>query len=74
MGQHTFIANLPAAIHGTSDHFDFAKRGARYRAEAQYGVTRRFELRALVELVLWTCARIEPCAESWLRLGVVRAS
>ena len=71
---NTFIANLKTAIHGTYHHFDFNKYRARYLAEAQYRVNRRFELSSLVDRLLWTCARTEPCSESWLRLGVVRAS
>ena len=71
---NTFIANLKTAIGGTYHHFDFKKYGARYLAEAQYRVNRRFELRALVAQLLWTCARTAPCSEDWLRLGIVRAS
>lgn len=71
---NTFIANLKTAIRGTYHHFDFKKYAARYLAEAQYRVNRRFELRTLVDRLLWTCARTEPCPESWLRLGVVRSS
>jgi hypothetical protein len=71
---NTFIANLKTAIHGTSHHFNFNKYGARYLAQAQYRVNRRFELRSLVDRLLWTCARTEPSSESWLRLGVVRPS
>jgi transposase-like protein len=71
---NTFIANLKTPIRGTYHHFDFKKYAARYLAEAQYRVNRRFELRSLVDRLLWTCARTEPCPESWLRLGVVRPS
>ena len=71
---NTFIANLKTAIGGTYHHFDYKKYGARYLAEAQYRVNRRFELRSLVDRTLWTCARTAPCSEDWLRLGVVRAS
>jgi transposase-like protein len=71
---NTFIANLKTAIRGTYHHFDFEKYAARYLAEAQYRVNRRFELRSLVDRLLRTCARTEPCSESWLRLGVVRTS
>ena len=71
---NTFIANLKTAIRGTYHHVDFEKYAARYLAEAQYRVNRRFELRSLVERLLWTCARTAPCSESWLRLRVVRAS
>ena len=46
----------------------------RHLAEAQYRVNRRFELRSLVDRLLLTCARTDPCSESWLRLGAVRAS
>lgn len=71
---NTFISNLKTAIRGTYHHFDFEKYGPRYLAEAQYRVNRRFELRSLVDRLLRTCARTEPCSESWLRRGVVRAS
>ena len=71
---NTFIANLKTAIGGTYHHFDFKKYGARYLAEAQYRVNRRFELRSLVDRLLWTCARTAPCSEDWLPLGVVGAS
>ena len=71
---NTFIANLKTAIRGTYHHFDFEKYAARYLDEAQYRVNRRFELRSLVERLLWTSARTEPCPESWLRLGLVRTS
>jgi hypothetical protein len=71
---NTFIANLKTPIRGTYHHFDFKKYAARYLAEAQYRVNRRFELRSLVDRLLWTCARTDPCSESWLRLGAVRAS
>ena len=27
-----------------------------------------------LDRLLWTCGRTDPCSESWLRLGVVRAS
>ena len=69
---NTFIANLKTAIGGTYHHFDYKKYGARYLAEAQYRVNRRFELRSLVDRLLWTCARTIPCSEDWLRLGLVR--
>jgi transposase-like protein len=71
---NTFIANLKTPIRGTYHHFDFKKYGARYLAEAQYRVNRRFELRSLVDRLLWTCIRTKPAPESWLRLGVVRTS
>jgi len=69
---NTFIANLKTAIDGTYHHFAFKKYGTRYLAEAQYRVNRRFELRSLVDRLLWTCARTIPCSEDWLRLGLVR--
>jgi transposase-like protein len=71
---NTFIANLKSAIGGTYHHFNFKKYGARYLGEAQYRVNRRFDLRSLVDRLLWTCARTEPCSEKWLRLGIVRVS
>lgn len=71
---NTFISNVKTAIHGTYHHFDFEKYRARYLAEAQYRINRRFELHTLVDRLLWSCARTEPCSESWLRLGMVRAS
>ena len=71
---NTFISNVKTAIHGTYHHFDFKKYRARYLAEAQYRINRRFELHTLVDRLLWSCARTAPCSESWLRLGVVRNS
>ncbi len=68
------IPSRRMATGGTHHHFDFNKYRARYLAEAQYRVNRRFELSSLVDRLLWTCARTEPCPESWLRLGVVKAS
>ena len=70
----TFISNPKTAIRGTYHHFDVNKYEAHYVAEAQYRVNRRFELCSLVDRLLWTCARTEPCPEPWLRLGLVRAS
>jgi len=57
---HTFIADLKAAIHETYHHFYFQKCGARYLAEVQYHVNRRFEPRPQVDGLPWTCARTEP--------------
>jgi hypothetical protein len=71
---NTLFANLETTIRGTYNRFDFEKYAARYLAEAQYRVNRRFELRSLVDRLLWTCARTEPGPESWLRLGLVRTS
>ena len=71
---NTFLSTLKTPIRGTYPHFDFKKYAVRYLAEAQYRVNRRFELRSRVDRLLWTCARTEPCPESWLRLGVVRRS
>ena len=68
------IANLKTAIRGTYHHFDFEKCAARYLAEAQYRVNRHFELHSRVDRLLRTCARTEPCPESWLRLGLARTS
>lgn len=59
---------------GLTINFDFNKYRARDLAAAQYRVNRRFELSSLVDRLLWTCARTEPCSESWLRLSVDRAS
>lgn len=70
---NTFISNLKTAIHGTYHHFDFKKYLARYLAEAQYRINRRFELHTLVGRLIHSCARTQPCSEAWLRLGVVRA-
>jgi len=71
---NTFISNVKTAIHGTYHHFDFKKYRARYLAEAQYRINRRFELHTLVDRLLWSCARTAPCSENWLRLGLVRVS
>ena len=71
---NTFISNVKTAIHGTYHHFDFKKYRARYLAEAQYRINRRFELHTLVDRLLWSCARTQPWPESWLRLGVVTGS
>ena len=71
---NTFISNVKTAIHGTYHHFDFKKYRRRYLAEAQYRINRRFELHTLVDRLLWSCARTQPCLESWLRLGIKRAS
>lgn len=70
---NTFISNLKTAISGTYHHIDVHKYLARYLAEAQYRVNRRFELRSLVDRLLVACVRTEPSPERWLRLGVVRA-
>lgn len=51
---NTFIANLKTATHGTYHHFDFNKYRARYLAEAQFHVNRRFKLSSLVDRLLWT--------------------
>jgi len=69
---NTFIANLKSPIRGTYHHFNFATYPARYLAEAQYRINRRFDLHSLVDRLLHTCARTKPSPESWLRLGVVR--
>lgn len=71
---NTFLVNFKTPIRGTYHLFDFKKYAVRHLAEAQYRVNRRVELRTLVDRLLWTCARTEPCSESWLRLCVVRTS
>ncbi len=70
---NTFISNLKTSIRGTYHHFDFQKYRARYLAEAQYRVNRRFDLPSLVGRLVHTCAKTAPCPEIWLRLGEVRA-
>jgi hypothetical protein len=47
---NTVIANLKIAMRGTYHHFNFAKYRARYLAEAQYRLNRRFDLASIVEL------------------------
>jgi len=71
---NTFISNLKTAIGGTYHHIDAHKYRARYLAEAQYRVNRRFELRSLVDRLLVACARIPPRPEHWLRHGFAEAS
>lgn len=69
-----FIANVKTAITGTYHHFDFAKYRHRYLAEAQYRVSRRFDLASLVGRLVHTCVRTAPCPEHWLRRAEVEVS
>jgi len=71
---NTFISNLKTAIGGTYHHIDAHKYRARYLAEAQYRVNRRFELRSIVDRLLVACTRIPPRPEHWLRHGFAEAS
>lgn len=71
---NTFISNLKTAIAGTYHHVNARKYRARYLAEAQYRVNRRFELRMLVDRLLVACLCTPASPEHWLRQGVVRAS
>jgi transposase-like protein len=71
---NTFISNLKRAIDGTYHHIDVHKYRARYLAEAQYRVNRRFDLRSLVKRLVVACVHTEPSPEHWLRLGIVRSS
>ena len=70
---NTVIANLKTAIRGTYHHFNFAKYRARYLAEAQYRLNRRFDLASMVERLLGACVLTPPSPEAWLRRGEVRS-
>jgi hypothetical protein len=71
--QWSVIANLKTAMRGTYHHFNFAKYRARYLAEAQYRLNRRFDLASIVERVLGACVLAPPSPEAWLRRGEVRS-
>jgi hypothetical protein len=47
---------------------------ARYLAEAQYRLNRRFDLPSLVGRLLHASVRTPPSPEKWLRLGAVRTA
>ncbi len=70
---NTIIANFKTAIRGTYHHFNFAKYRARYLAEAQYRLNRRFDLASMVERLLRACVLASPSPEAWLRRGEVRS-
>ena len=70
---NTIISNVKTAIRGTYHHFDFAKYRARYLAEAQYRINRRFNLATMVGYLLGACLTTPPSPEAWLRLGEVRS-
>ena len=70
---NTIIANFKTAIRGTYHHFNFAKYRARYLAEAQYRLNRRFDLASMVERLLGACVLAPPSPEAWLRRGEIRS-
>lgn len=61
------------AVRGTYHHFNFAKYRARYLAEAQYRLNRRFNLASIVESLLGACVLTPPSPEAWLRRSEVRS-
>jgi transposase-like protein len=71
---NTVISNLKTAIRGTYHHIKVHKYLARYLAEAQYRLNRRFDLPSLVGRLLHASVRTQPSPETWLRLGAVRAA
>ncbi len=71
---NTVISNLKTAIRGTYHHFNVHKYLARYLAEAQYRLNRRFDLPSLVGRLLHASVRTPPSTEKWLRLGVARTA
>ena len=68
------ISNLKTAIRGTYHHVNVHKYLARYLAEAQYRLNRRFDLPSLVGRLLHASVRTAPSPEKWLRLAAVRAA
>jgi transposase-like protein len=71
---NTIISNLKTAIRGTDHHVNVHKYLARYLAEAQYRLNRRFDLPSLVGRLLHASVRTSPSPEKWLRLGAVRTA
>ena len=52
----------------THSQIDFAKYRHRHLAEAQYRITCRFDLAALVGSSAHACVRTAPYPEDWLRM------
>jgi transposase-like protein len=71
---NTVISNLKTAIRGTYHHVNVHKYLARYLAEAQYRLNRRFDLPSLVGRLLHASVRTPPSPEKWLRQGAVRTA
>jgi len=71
---NTIIGNFKTAVRGTYHHINVHKYLARYLAEAQYRLNRRYELHALVDRLLHACVSTAPCPEKWLRLAETRSS
>ncbi len=71
---NTIIGNFKTAMRGTYHHINVHKYRARYLAEAQYRLNRRFELHALVDRLLQACVATAPSPEKWLRLAETRTS
>ena len=63
------IGNFTTALRGTYHHIDVHT----YLAEAQYRLTRRFDLQALVDPLLRACLATPPSPERWLRRAEIRA-
>ena len=58
---------------GTCHHLDADKYRLGYSAEAQYRVTRRFDLRFVVRRLLQACVHIAPWPQKRVRLAQGRA-
>jgi hypothetical protein len=71
---NTLISNLKTAIRGTYRHVNVHKYLARYLAEAQYRLNRRFDPPSLAGRPLYASVRTPPSPEKWLRVAAVRAA
>jgi hypothetical protein len=71
---NTIIGNFKSAVRGTYHHINVHKYRARYLAEAQYRINRRYDLHAMVDRLLHACVKTPPSPEKWLRLAEARAT
>jgi hypothetical protein len=61
------LGNLKTSFSGTYHAFKFRKYASRYLAERQYLFNRRFNMKAILPIMLRGCTITGPRPEKWLR-------
>jgi transposase-like protein len=69
---NTILSNLKTSITGTYHMFNFKKYAYRYLAEVQYRFNRRFDLRKMLDRLIFAGAQTGARPERWLRLAEAR--
>jgi ribosomal protein L37AE/L43A len=64
---NTILSNLKTGLSGTYHAFKFTKYAHRYLAEFQYRFNRRFDLRSILDRLVYVACRTEPQALAAIR-------